>query len=133
MRISPSSSRSVSSVAGADSTTICCARILTCCFAACGEIVQVVPAARRMLRGDQAIRAAREALAVEESKLEELNSPNDVNAETVARDQAQGSLDRANETLAEVESRSGPQVPLGEVVFVSALPATVNTLSAKGM
>jgi peptidoglycan hydrolase-like protein with peptidoglycan-binding domain len=80
--------------------------------------------------GAETVLAAQETLAVEESKLEELNTPADVSAETVARDQAQGSLDRANETLAELESRSGPQVPLGEVVFVSALPATVNTLSA---
>ena len=59
--------------------------------------------------GAETVRAAQEALAVEESKLEELNTPKDVNAETVARDQAQGSLDRANETLAELESRSGPR------------------------
>lgn len=79
----------------------------------------------------EAVLAARENLALEEEKLAELTTPGDIESETVARDQAQGSLDRANESLADIESRSGPQVPLGEVVFVSALPATVNTLNAK--
>ena len=81
--------------------------------------------------GAETIRGAQEALAIEEAKLAELTEPKDVNAETVARDQAQASLDRANEALAELEARSGPQVPVGEVVFVSALPATVNTLNAE--
>ena len=75
--------------------------------------------------------AAVEGVRLAEAKLVDLTEPKDVQSETVARDQAQGSLDRATSALADLEARTGPTVPLGEVVFVSALPATVSTLSAE--
>jgi len=78
----------------------------------------------------EASAAAQEALRLAEVKLEESRAPKDVESETAARDQAQETLDREVAALEDLQAVSGPMVPLGEVVFVSALPATVNSLSA---
>ena len=75
--------------------------------------------------------AAEEALRLAELKLQEMTGPPDVDSETVALDQAQGAFDRATAALQDLEARSGPTVPLGEIVFVNALPATVSSLSAE--
>ena len=96
-----------------------------------GELEAAILKAEKAERDAAAANAtAEEALRVEEAKLEEMTSP-EAEAETVARDQAQETLDTANEAFAELQARSGPTVPLGEVVFVSALPATVNSVSAE--
>ena len=59
------------------------------------------------------------------------DAPPDVESETVAVEQAQSAFDRATAALADLEARTGPIVPLGEIVFVNALPATVSTLNAE--
>lgn len=88
-----------------------------------------------------AAKAARESSAADlaavedvrkaEAALDELTAPPDVASETLAVDQAREALARATTALGSLEARSGPIVPLGEVVFVDALPATVNSLSAR--
>ena len=78
----------------------------------------------------EASAAAAEALELAEAKLEEMQAPKDVESETALRDQAQETYERAVSALEDLQAVSGPMVPLGEVVFVSALPATVNSLSA---
>jgi hypothetical protein len=75
--------------------------------------------------------AAAEAVRKAEAALAELTAPPNVTSETLAVEQARDELDRANEALVALESRSGPIVPLGEIVFIEALPATVSTLSAR--
>ncbi|CAN5562629.1 hypothetical protein BH24ACT5_BH24ACT5_07090 [soil metagenome] len=72
-----------------------------------------------------------EVLRLAEAKLAELTADPDVASETLAVEQAQSSLDRESTSLAELEAASGPIVPLGEVVFVDALPATVSSLNAE--
>ena len=78
----------------------------------------------------EASAAAEEALELAEAKLEEMQAPKDVESETAVRDQAQETYERAVRAFEDLQAVSGPMVPLGEVVFVSALPATVNSLSA---
>lgn len=75
--------------------------------------------------------ASAEAVALAEAKLAELIADPDVASETLAVEQAQASLDRESASLADLEAASGPIVPLGEVVFVDALPATVSSLNAE--
>lgn len=79
----------------------------------------------------EASAAAEEALRLAEAKLAELTASPDVETETVAFEQARAGLDRATASFAELEATSGPTVPLGEVVFVSGLPATISSLSAE--
>lgn len=79
----------------------------------------------------EASAAAEEALRLADAKLAELIAPPDVETESVALEQAQSGLDRATDALDDLDAKSGPTVPLGEVVFVSGLPATVSTLSAE--
>ena len=96
------------------------------------ELEKAVLAADKAERdAAEAVAAAEEALRLAELKLQEMTGPPDVDSETVARDQAQGAFDRATAALQDLEARSGPTVPLGEIVFVSALPATVSSLSAE--
>jgi multidrug efflux pump subunit AcrA (membrane-fusion protein) len=79
----------------------------------------------------ETVAAAEEALRLAESQLAELTAPPDVESETVAVEQATAAVERTAQALAELEGRSGPIVPLGELVFVDALPATVSALNAE--
>ncbi|MGH9136114.1 MAG: hypothetical protein ACRD0G_03585 [Acidimicrobiales bacterium] len=84
---------------------------------------------RESTPADRASKLAQLELA--DAQLAELTEAPDVETETAAVEQAQAALDRATEALQELEARSGPTVPLGEAVFVDALPATVSTLNAE--
>lgn len=55
----------------------------------------------------------------------------ELEAETLAVEQAQGVLSRATSALTSLGARSGPIVPRGEIVFVDVLPATVISLPAR--
>jgi peptidoglycan hydrolase-like protein with peptidoglycan-binding domain len=83
------------------------------------------------IEADEAAAAAAEALQLAETQLAELTAPPEVESETVAAEQAQAAFDRATVALEDLESRTGPIVPLGEIVFVDALPATVSSLNAE--
>jgi len=99
---------------------------------AVAELEAAALAARKADReAAEASAAAAEALRLAEAKLAELTAPPDVDTETVAVEQARAGLERATTALAELEATSGPTVPLGEVVFVNGLPATVSTLNAE--
>jgi hypothetical protein len=91
----------------------------------------VLAAAKADVEADEASAAAGEALRLAEAELAEMTAPPDVETETVAVEQAQSAFDRATVALADLEARTGPIVPLGEIVFVNALPATVSTLNAE--
>jgi hypothetical protein len=91
----------------------------------------VLAAGKADVEADEASAAAAEALRLVEAQLAEMTAAPDVEAETVTVEQAQSAFDRASVTLADLEARTGPTVPLGEIVFVNALPATVSTLNAE--
>ncbi len=97
-------------------------------LAALEEAVRDLAAAERKEFEDNA--AAVEAVATAQAAVDELASP-DVDAETDAVTRAEGAVERAEAALAELEATSGPIVPLGELVFVDALPATVSSLRAR--
>ena len=74
---------------------------------------------------------AAEAVQTAQADLAELTAPPDADAEMLAVEQAQGSVDRATEALASLQARSGAIVPRGEIVFLDVLPATVISLSGE--
>lgn len=97
-------------------------------LAALEEAARDLAAAERKAVEDNALAA--EEVATAQAAVEELTSP-DVDAETDAVTRAQGAVERAEAALAELEAASGPIVPLGEIVYVDALPATVSSMRAK--
>jgi hypothetical protein len=83
------------------------------------------------VEADEAATAAEDALRLAEARLTDMTTTPDVESETVAVEQAQATFDRATAALTDLEARTGPIVPLGEIVFVDTLPATVSTLNAE--
>ncbi|WP_116999152.1 hypothetical protein [Desertimonas flava] len=79
----------------------------------------------------EAAEAAAEELRLAQATLADLIAPPDVTAEAEARARARDALDRATAAVTDLEARSGPTIPFGEVVFVPALPATVSSLRAE--
>ncbi len=91
----------------------------------------VLAAGKANVDAGEASAAAAEALRLAEAQLADMTAAPDVESETVAVEQAQSVFDRATVALADLEARTGPIVPLGEVVFVNTLPATVSSLDAE--
>lgn len=80
--------------------------------------------------GDAAVAAADEALGSAEVQLAELTAAPDVSAEEAAVSRQSERVVEAAGALTGLEAVSGATVPLGEVVFVPSLPATVDSLVA---
>lgn len=85
---------------------------------------------------DAAVQAAKAAEALQQKQeeteqLEPLQWPNRdaIEDAEVALSQAVEDLDSANQALASARREAGVQVPLGEIVFVRHLPATVDSTS----
>ena len=91
----------------------------------------VLAAGKANVDAAEASAATAEALRLAEAQLADMTAAPDVESETVAVEQAQSTSDRATAALADLETRTGPIVPLGEIVFVNTLPATVSTLNAE--
>ena len=72
-----------------------------------------------------ALETAAEALGVAALALAEARSPHDLDEVTSALAAANDAVSAAEAELAMLRSRVGPTVPLGEIVFVSSLPARV--------
>lgn len=82
------------------------------------------------VEGEVALGEADAALTRAQAALDQLEAPPDLADEQRAVDQAAQQLDRATVALATLEASSGPTVPLGELVFVPLLPATVDSVAA---
>ena len=91
----------------------------------------VLAARKANVDAAEASAATAEALRLAEAQLADMTAAPDVESETVAVEQAQSTFDRATAALADLEARTGPIVPLGEIVFVNTLPATVSILNAE--
>lgn len=83
------------------------------------------------IAADEAVVVADEALLLAEAKFAELTTVDEAVAQRRAVEKAEADLERTQQALADLQARSGATVPLGELVFVDTLPATVSTLSAR--
>lgn len=88
-------------------------------------------AAADAVAADEAIVVADEALLLAEAKFDELTTVSEAAAEQRAVEKAQADLARTQQAYADLQARSGATVPLGELVFVQTLPATISTLNAR--
>lgn len=81
---------------------------------------------------DTAIADARATVDVAVARYSEIVAPSSTSSESNAVDRAVSERDVAQATLAELQWKSGPIVPLGEIAFVPQLPAMVESSVALG-
>ncbi|MFD9890817.1 peptidoglycan-binding protein [Amycolatopsis sp. NPDC059027] len=83
----------------------------------------------------QTLAAARDRIQAAERALEDAKSAGkagpDPQAQRLTVGRAEQDLNQARKNLTDVESRSGPMLPLGEVVFLPAFPARVGAAKAE--
>lgn len=80
--------------------------------------------------GEVAVAAAERQLGAALLELDTMAEPADLADEALVLAQQQRRVDRARKRLSDLEDVSGATLPFGEVVFVSALPATVDSVNA---
>lgn len=85
---------------------------------------------RKLIEQDGLVTAASEELERARADLADLQAAPDLTVERRAVERATARADQDRAALADLEAVSGPTVPLGEVVFVTSLPATVDSLNA---
>ncbi len=103
------------------------------------EADNAVAAARRALataenaqpRDWDAIASARDQLAVAELQRQQLDAPKDTSAERAAVDAARAQLADAQEALAAAQQAVLPHLPASEVLYLSSLPRRVDSVEVK--